>query len=495
MSERSKAAELLRTYRNDILLFVQEQFETTPDEWQRKALLAFANPDKIVFRLSLQACAGPGKSALLAWCGWWFLCTQGEKGVHPKGAAISITQDNLKDNLWSEMSKWQQRSKLCTNLFTWTKSRIFSKDHSETWFLSARSFSRKANSDEQGRVLSGIHSKYVLFLIDESGDIPPTVMKSVDQAFSTADKVFGRVIQAGNPTSTDGMLHAAQSSLADQWHVVRITGDPDDHDRSPRIDLEWARTQIETYGRDDPWVMSYILGRFPSSGINSLLSGDEVEDAMSRQLFEVDYDFAQKRLGIDVARFGYDSTIIFPRQGLRSFKYVEMRKARTPEIAARVMLAKRKWSSEVELVDGTGGFGAGVIDSLIQGGFSPFEIHFSGKAIDPRYYNKRAEMWFEMAEWIKRGGCLPKCNFLKKELTAPTYSFKSGKLILESKEQIKDRLGFSPDRADALALTFAIPEAAAQNSPLSFLQPKSMRHEYDPLDENRSMSSDYDPFS
>lgn len=473
--------ELIKEWRHNPCRFVYDNFQVEPDAWQSNALNAFANLDKKIFRLSLQACAGPGKSAVLAWCGWYFLMTQGERGSHPKGAAISITQDNLKDNLWSEFSKWQQRSKTITNVFNWTKTRIFAKDHPETWFMSARSFNKSANTEEQGRVLSGLHSKYVLFLIDESGDIPPTVLKSVEQAFSTQDKVFGRAIQAGNPTSTDGMLYAAQSELAEKWHVIRITGDPDDPDRSPRIDKAWAEEQIKTYGRDDPWVMSYILGRFPESGINSLLGVDEVEDAMNRNLRKDEYDFAQKRLGVDVARFGYDSSTIFPRQGLRGYKYAELRNARTPDIAARVMLAKQRWASEVEFVDGTGGFGGGVVDALIQGGHAPYEVHFSGKAIDPRYYNKRAEMWFEMANWVKRGGVLPRCPKLKKELTAPTYSFKNGKFILESKEQIKDRLGFSPDRADALALTFTIPDQPSDRHPLSLLQNKKMKADYDPL--------------
>lgn len=487
-----RGGELLQVWRDDILKFVRDNFEVEPDAWQRKALTSFANKENKIFRLSLQACAGPGKSAVLAWCGWYFLATQGEKGSHPKGAAISVTNDNLKDNLWSELSKWQQRSYTLNNLFTWTKTRIFAKDHPETWFISARSFSRTADSEEQGRVLSGLHSKYVLFLIDESGDIPPSVLKSVEQAFSTQDKVFGRAIQAGNPTSTDGMLYAAQSELAEKWSVIRITGDPDDPDRSPRIDRQWAAEQIEQYGVDDPWVMSYILGRFPKSGINALLSVDQVEDAMRRHLRKDAYDFSQKRLGVDVARFGYDSTVLFPRQGLRAHKYVEMRNARTPEIAARVMAAKRRWDGEMEFVDGTGGFGGGVVDALIQGGLTPFEIHFSSKPLDNRYYNKRAEMWFEMAEWVKRGGALPRCNKLKKELTAPTYSFKNGKMILESKDQIKDRLGFSPDRADGLALTFALPDQPSDRHFLSILQNQKVDFDYNPLKESED---DYNPFT
>lgn len=481
-AKQLEAMRKIRGYRQDIGAFVKEEFQVEPDAWQYRGLRAVADGNQKILRLSLQACAGPGKSALLSWAGWWFLATQGEVGSHPKGAALSITNDNLKDNLWSELSKWQQRSKICTDIFQWTQSRIFAKDHPETWFLSARSFSKKSNSEEQGRVLSGVHSKYVLFLIDESGDIPPVIMKSVDQAFSTADKVMGRVIQAGNPTSTTGMLHAAQSTLANLWQVIRITGDPDDPERSPRIDIDWARKQIEQYGRNDPWVQSYILGRFPDSGINTLLTVDEVEDAMSRHLQITDYDFAQKRLGVDVARFGDDSTIIFPRQGLRAFNFVEMRGAASPEVAARIALAKARWNSEMEFIDDTGGFGSGVIDSLIQGGHAPLGIHFASKATDPRYFNKRSEMIFEAAQWIKRGGALPHNVQLKKELTTPTYSYKNGKFIVEPKDRIKERLGFSPDISDALALTFAIPELPGQNDPRSILGlGKSTDADYDPL--------------
>lgn len=288
------------------------------------------------------------------------------------------------------------------------------------------------------------------------------VLKSAEQAMATADKEFGRILQAGNPTSLGGMLYAAQSSLAESWEVIKITGDPDDPDRSPRIDIEWASDQIKKYGRDDPWVKSYILGEFPDSAINTLLSLEDVERSMNRTVKADAISFSQKRIGVDVARYGADSTVIVPRQGLVMFKYAEMRGVSTPDIAARVMQAKVKWGSELEFIDGTGGFGSGVVDALRQAKIEPFEVHFSEKSSDKRYYNKRSEMWFKMAEWVKGGGCLYKCNTLKKELLAPTYTFKDGKFILEAKDQIKSRLGFSPDRCDALALTFYLPDMPAK---------------------------------
>lgn len=455
--------EIVLHWRANPIDFVKDNFKVEPDEWQKKALIAFISWEVGMIRISLQACAGPGKSAVLAWCGWLFLSCYGEKDEHPKGAVVAVTKDNLTDNLWVELSKWQNKSEYLTAMFTHTKTKIFSNDHPKTWFLSARSYPKTADLETLGKTLSGVHSKFVLFLIDESGDIPPQVGKAAEQAVGETIQRGGfiKILQAGNPISVDGMLYEA--SKADNVEVIRITGDPDDPDRSPRISASWAKEQIDKYGKDDPWVMSYILGKFPKSGLNTLLSPDEVEDAMSRGCSPEHYAYAQKRLGIDVARFGLDSTIIFPRQGRVAFKFTEMRKANGPEIAARVALAKQRWKNELEFIDDTGGFGATVIDQMQLAGYSPMGINFSSKPNKPKYFNKRAEMWFEMAEWVKRGGCLPRDNKLKKELCAPQYSFKSGKLILESKEQIKKRLGYSPDIADALCLTFAIPDQPAKD--------------------------------
>lgn len=485
-SEQESIRQKLIDWKNDPVLFVREAFQVEPDHWQMDGLKALASDDDISFRISLQACAGPGKSALLAWAGWWFLATQGDKKEHPKGAAVSISADNLRDNLWAEFSKWQSRCNFLQKKFQWTASRIFAKDHPQTWFISARAFAKAADSETVGRTMAGLHSKYVLYLIDESGDIPPSIVKSCEQGLSTGPK-FGKIIQAGNPTSQTGMLYAAASILSHQWTVIRITGDPDDERRSSRIDIDWAREQIDNYGRDNPWVQAYILGMFPASGINTLLGVDEVRDAMDRNPRDVSYKYSQKRLGVDVARFGDDRTVLFPRQGLVAFRPIEMRDARSNEIGDRIMMAKRKWEHEIEFIDDTGGWGAGTIDYLIQAGYSPAGINFSGKAIDPRYFNKRAEMWFELAEWIRRGGCLPKNDQLVKELTAPTYAFQKGKMMLEPKEKIKDRLGFSPDLADALALTFAHPELPAK-SELDVLRDKirgvstgKARTEFDPL--------------
>lgn len=485
------ASAKIREWRENPIQFVREQFGTEPDAWQKEVLRAFASKDPKASRISMQACAGPGKTAAEAWCGWNFLSCYADKGYHPNAAAMAVTSDNLKDNLWKEMAVWMERSPFLKSAFVWTKERIFAKSYPATWFMSARSWSKSANAEEQGRTLSGLHSRYILYLIDESGDISPNVLRSAEQGLSNCE--WGKILQAGNPTSMEGMLYAAATLLRHNWTVIRITGDPDDANRSPRISLAWAKEQIKQYGRDDPWVMAYILGQFPPSSINTLLGPDEVEAAMSRHLREDVYNWSQKRLGIDVARFGDDMTVIFPRQGKAAFRAVQMRHKRdspvSVDIANRVMAAKGKWGSELEFFDDTVGWSHGAIDYMRNAGYSPNAILFNGKAPDPRYKNMRAYMWLKMAEWIRAGGALPRIPELVGELTIPTYTFMGGQFVMEEKDKIKERLKRSPNYADALGLTFAIPDM-----PASIILPAGVQNnnphpnhasDYDPQDENR----------
>lgn len=478
------AASVIKKWREDPVSFVRECFGAEPDLWQRDALEKIGGAYSPRRRLAMKSCTGAGKSTVLAWAGWHRLVCFAEKGEHPKGAAVSGGgRDQLRDNLFSEILKWGTRSEFLKSAFKTTTERVSAIGYEDTWFISARSYAKDADTEAIGRSMSGLHSKFPFILLDEIGDMPTTVGQKAEQIF-TGGVVDGLIAGAGNPTSTDGLLFQIATQLSSSWEIITVTADPDDPKRTQRVDVEHAREQIKLYGRENPWVMSTILGLFPPTSINSLLSPDEVEAAMSRHLRIDQYNFSQKRLGVDVARFGLDRTVIFPRQGLASFKPVIMRNARSNEIAARVAQAKVKWGSEVEFVDGSGGWGSGVIDSLIQAGYSPHEINFSGKATDSRYFNKRSEIHFLLADWIRRGGALQRVPDLVKELTAPTYTFQNGKLRLEEKAQIKERLGFSPDLSDALALSFSLPEMPA--SIASFIPG---------MKENHNFVADYDPFA
>ncbi|HXF44846.1 MAG TPA: hypothetical protein VNK91_01890 [Burkholderiaceae bacterium] len=482
---RADAARRLRAWRENPVQFVTEEFKVEPDAWQRELLKVFPSPDPDKRRIALQSCAGPGKTAALAWCGWNFLACYGERGEHPKGAAVSITAENLHDNLWAELAKWRERSEFLTRAFEWTGNRIFARDHPETWFISARSFPKTANAEEQGRTLSGLHAKYVLYLIDESGDIAPAVLRAAEQGLSRV--AWGKILQAGNATSHAGMLYFAAATQRQLWHVIEITGDPDDPQRSPRIDIEWARAQIATYGRDNPWVMAYILGKFPPGGLNQLIGPDECQAAMRRHLRETEYNWAAKVLGVDIALYGDDRTVLFPRQGLAAFTPVVLRNAKPTEIAARIARAAEAWDPDAILMDNTAGWAAGTLDLVQQAGLRAIGIDFGGKASDSRYFNKRAEMAFAACEWIKNGGALPLLPEFTREATAHTYTLIGSKFMIEPKEKVKEKLqGHSPDLFDGFIVTFGLPIAPRRPALLDPVTGLALA--------NPHTTGDYDPF-
>ena len=106
MSTIDKARARIQAWRQDPVKFAVDNFGIQPDDWQVDAMLALGGDYNPKRRLCMKACTGPGKSAPLAWMGWHRLACFASKGEHPKGAALSITRDNLGDNDWAELSKW-----------------------------------------------------------------------------------------------------------------------------------------------------------------------------------------------------------------------------------------------------------------------------------------------------------------------------------------------------------------------------------------------------
>ncbi len=449
-------AAKLAFWQDDPAAFVREMFAVEPDKWQEEVLAAFPKAP----RLAMKACKGPGKTAVEAWLAWNFLLTR----IEPKVAAVSVTAENLADNLWSEMAKWQQRSPILKERFEWTKTRISCRDSPETWWMSARSWSKTADRAQQGATLAGLHADHVLFILDESGGIPDSVMASAEAALSSC--VEGHIVQAGNPTHLEGPLWRACTTERALWHVTEITADPDDPKRSTRVKPEWAREQIQKYGADNPWVLVNVFGKFPPGSLNTLIGPDECREATKRSYRAEDVAAFARVLGVDVARFGDDASVIFPRQGMVAHPPLKYRNIDGTQGAGVVARKWLDWSADAVFIDDTGGWGASWIDNLRRIGHQPVGVGFASRPNDPRYDNKRTEMYFEAIEWIKQGGALPSIDTpgspeLIAALSQTTYGFRGDRLLLEPKEQVKARLGYSPDDADAFALTFAQPATRA----------------------------------
>ena len=204
---------------------------------------------------------------------------------------------------------------------------------------------------------------------------------------------------------------------------------------------------------------------FAQAAENDLFSLELLDRAFERTLKEEEVPEDEPMIGGgDIARYGDDSTVLFRRKGYMAYANpLKWKNLNTMEVADKFMDALEGPRDKVDMLFcDVGGLGAGVVDRVQQCGYYNIsEVSFQGRAAeDKRYENMRAEMYFKLKEWLEKGGALPQVEGLREELHKVQYKFsKHGRLMLTPKEEIKDKLGRSPDMADALALTFARPVA------------------------------------
>ena len=470
MSEKLQTK--LAEWHDSPVQMVRELFDTEPDVWQIEALENYGKTGKMAFISN----KGSGKTTTLAWICWNFLLTR----PFPKIGATSISGDNLRDGLWSEMSKWQSKAPLLQAMFEWTSTAIFAKDHPQTWRMTARAWPKSGSSEDQANTLAGLHADYIMFVLDETGAMPEAVMVAAE-AVQAGAPIEAHVIQAGNPTNLSGPLYKAHRNR-DSWYVINITADPDNPKRTKRVSVEYAREQIKLYGRESNWVKANVFGEFPTESFDALIGPDEVRASMKRYWRQHEIDGLPKVIGVDIARYGDDESVFAFREGPQFYPFRTFRNIDGKAGAAALNREILRWEPDAVFLDGTGGWGTSWEDHIRTLGQSPVMVAFNASPHSPRFENKRAEMYFNFVEWIRRGGALPFDEDLVRQLSETSYVIaKKTELIqIEAKSEIKAKLnGKSPDKADACALTFAEPVSARSRAPVA----------------RRPTTSDYDPFA
>jgi hypothetical protein len=311
-------------------------------------------------------------------------------------------------------------------------------------------------------------------VIDEVANIRPEVWNDIIQPALSDRK--GWALFIGTPAGINlfSELFYRASSLPD-WYATRYTV----HDTDALDPDEVARLE-----RDMPetaFAREYLCD-FSAAGSDQLISMSDVEAAARIVYRDGDVLDSPLVIGVDPARFGDDRSVIVLRQGLRMEKPMIHHGVDNMQLAGLVAQVIDERDPDAVFIDVGGG--AGVIDRLRQLDYYIVEVPFGGKANQPNLFvNRRAEMWWQVKEWLGNGGSIPNDTALKAELSTPTYWFDAvGKRCLESKDEIKKRLqgGGSPDIADALALTFAYPVAKQL--------PREVRERLDPT------PKDHDPY-
>lgn len=419
-----------------------------PDTWQAEVLDEIgrycrrisAGDDPGPLQLAVASGHGIGKSALVAWIIGWFMSTRD----HPQIVVTANTETQLLTKTWRTLSRWHKGMRN-RDWFEWTATKFAYKQSPEDWYAAAVAWS--ANNPE---AFAGTHDKNVLVLFDEASNIHDVIWEKIDGAMSTKGAMW---ICFGNPTKNVGRFYDCFHKYKKWWVTRQI-----DSRQAKHANKVWVERFIEQFGLDADRTRYQILGQFPKSATRQLISTDAVEKRQNAELEPGAWEYMPKVMGVDVARFGDNSSTICVRQGRKVFPVEVLPKMDLMQTAHHVAEAIKRERPIQVFVDGSG-IGAGVVDRLRQLNFSVVDVNGGNSSLNPRYLNKRAEMWWALKEYVEDSDCeLPKDQKLKEELTVVSYDYTDkGRIRLDRKEDIMEDYGFSPDRADALAMTFAYP--------------------------------------
>lgn len=434
---------------DDPELFVEMAFATYwqendgPDTWQADLLKrvgqAFLNDPDTVIREATSSGHGIGKSALVAWLILWAMSTRPQLS----GIVTANTEAQLKTKTWRELAVWHKRA-INAHWFNWTATKFYHVDHPETWFVSAIPW-----SETRPESFAGLHADHVLILYDEASAIPDAIWEVSEGAMTTPRAMW---FCFGNPTRNTGRFRECFGKFKHRWNHAQI-----DSRTCKMASKNQLEQWVSDYGEDSDFVRVRVRGEFPRAGSLQFIPSDHVANARNRTIEHSVYFHMPVLLGVDVARFGDDQSVILVRQGRKVIKLFKFRGLNTMQLAARVVEKIRQYHPLCTFIDVIG-VGGGVVDQLVELGYPIQAVNAASKPDNEEtYLNKRAEMWGRLREWIAGEVDIPDDPELADELTALEYGYTATKfqIQLEKKEDMKARGLSSPDCGDALALTFA----------------------------------------
>jgi phage terminase large subunit len=450
--------DLVDLYWDDPHAFVEDMLEATPDDWQAEVLSDIANHRWV----SVRSGQGVGKTSLEAWVVIWYLCCR----PHPKVICTAPTRQQLHDVLWAEIAKWMNKSKVQA-LLKWTKTKVYMIGHEDRWFATARTATRPEN-------MQGFHEDYMLFIVDEASGVADPILEAI---LGTLTGPENKLLMCGNPTKTAGIFYDSHNRDRTRFRTHKV--DSRDSNRTSRENIQML---IDKYGADSDVVRVRVYGEFPKAEADAFIPLELVELAAG---VTVDPSGDTLHLGVDVARFGDDETVIAPRIGGKVFKLRCYNKQDTMKTAgwviatAKEMLRSHQQLRNVEIKVDDSGVGGGVTDRLNEviredrlKGWRVTPINNGSKPTrkeEEHYENRGTETWADIRELLQESFSkhlqgqapsieLPNDDRLITQLSQRKYRMTSkGKIALERKEDMKKRGLDSPDRADAVVLAFVEP--------------------------------------
>lgn len=459
-------------YVNDPVGFFRDVLKI--DLWSRQAEIANA----LVAHERVAAKTGHkiGKSLMAAGLCLWWACTRPD-------ALVIITApgyDQVKDIIWMELGKLHRRI----------------RDHvggamplDPSTGLRLRNGSQiKGLATNTPERVAGRSGQSVLVIVDEASGYPDMLWEALQTSAAGGDDSMedageARILAIGNPTQTSGWFFEIFRTQNPDWSQHTVSSEETPNVRAANdnggVDLEKVipglatlkflsiiRNECGPEYMTHPVYMVRVLGLYPERSSNSVIALANIDRAANdnaRKAIWIPPAPHEVCFGVDPARFGDDDACFVPSIGKWMGEIVALSGLDGPELARHVEAAARPFVAQGRRVrvnvDGAG-IGASVVDALIRcdlaqkGKLYVCDTNASSKADEEtKHINLRAQLWWDMNAWLAGGGSLPKDGELTRELLAPTYKFaKDGRIQVESKDDIKKKIGRSPDRADAACL-------------------------------------------
>lgn len=452
--DRRQMKERGRLYRHNPVGWVTERLRQVVWSKQREIMLSIRDNR----RTAVRSCHGVGKSHTASLIASWWLDT------HPPGEAFVVTSAptfaQVRAILWRYIRRTHRRGKLAGRV------------NQTEWHLDDElvAFGRKP-ADHDESAFQGIHARYVLVILDEACGIPEQLWVAADALTTNADC---RILAIGNPDNPASHFRKV-CQPGSGWHVIGIsafespnlTGEkvPDDVAQA-LVGREWVEEKAAEWGEDNPLYKSKVLGEFSEDAPNKVVRASDV----ARCRIDPERKFTPAELepvelGVDVGGGG-DETVIRERRGRRAGREWRAHTDRPEKIAPLILTALQESGATAVKVDSIGvGFGViGELRNLASQGKHKARIigvNVGEKASEPdKYKNLRAEIWWALARGLsERQGWdlsgMENADATVAQLLEPLWHVDAaGRIQVEPKDEIRKRLGRSPDNADALLLAF-----------------------------------------
>lgn len=447
-----------------------------PRDWQRQTCRIIGehlkNPETRYqpLRISVASGHGIGKSAQMGMIANWAMsCHAGCKIV-----VTANTEKQLVTKTSPEIAKWFGAS-ITADWFDTSALSIKSVDRAwkDNWRLDFIPW-----SEHNTEAFAGLHNKgrIIILLMDEASNIADRIWEVAEGALTDEETII-IWLAFGNPTRNTGRFRECFRKFRHFW----VTRQIDSRDVEG-TNKDYLRSIVEQYGEMSDIAKVRVRGMFPSASSKQFISSADVDAAAARTLRRDQYSFAPVILGVDPAWTGEDEFVIYLRQGLCSRLLATWeRNDNDVEMAQRVLHFEQEHRADAVFIDQ--GHGTGIYSAGKTWGRGWQLVNFAAQSLDRGCLNKRAQIWKQMRDWLKEGGAIdPADDILYQDLIGPELKSRlDGKLQLESKEDMKKRGIPSPNRADALALTFAYP-VIAKNNEIAQQGANMLQNNYNPFD-------------